>query len=298
MASSLISAFKLPDDYVPPTKPPSARPVETRKSQLLRSYTSLLRSTPLMLMFQTNNLTAVELAAVRRELRFALAAVDSSAATPDSTQPPVDMASYILLQVVRTRMLNQAMKIIEFYDPSKVVIPESVDKKDKNAYKHDLSLPAYEAVKAAEKNIPSDSPYAQLTPVVVGPMAVLTFPTVSPRHLAAALSVLSPNPPAFPPPSRKKRPGYWDMTTQSALQKLLLVGGRVEGKAFDSEGLRWVGGIEGGLDGLRAQLVGMLQNAGLGLTSVLEGASKSLYLTVEGRRTMLEDAEKEGQKKE
>lgn len=251
-----------------------------------------------MLMFQTNNLTAVELAAVRRELRFALAAVPPPAASPDPSRPPVDIAPGVLLQIVRTRMLSQALKIVEFYDPATTVVPASAEKKDKRAYKHDLSLPAYEAVKAAEENVPAGSLYAELTPVVVGPMAVVTFPAVSPQHLAAALSVLAPNPPEYPPPSRKKNPGYWDLTTQGALQKLLLVGGRVESKAFDNDGVRWVGGIEGGLDGLRAQLVGMLQSAGLGLTSVLEGAGKSLWLTVEGRRTMLEDAEKDGEKKE
>lgn len=286
----------MPDDYVPPTKPPSARPPETRKSQLLRSYTSLLRSTPLMLMFQTNNLTAVELAAVRRELRAAMAAVPLPTASPDPNRPPVDIAPGILLQIVRTRMLSQALKIVEFYDPATTVGSASTDKKDKRAYKHDLSLPAYEAVKAAEENIPTDSLFAELAPVVVGPMAVLTFPAVSPQHLAAALSILAPNPPAYPPPTRKKNPGYWDLTTQGALQKMLLVGGRVEGRAFDNDGMRWVGGIEGGLDGLRAQLVAMLQSAGMGLTSVLEGAGKSLWLTVEGRRTMLEDAEKGGEK--
>lgn len=247
-------------------------------------------------MFQTNNLTAVELAAVRRELRFALAAVPAPTASPDPNRPPVDIAPAILLQVVRTRMLNQALKIVEFYDPATVASPASADKKDKRAYKHDLSLPAYEAVKAAEENIPTGSLYAELAPVVVGPMAIVTFPAVSPQHLAAVLSILAPNPPAYPAPTRRKNPGYWDPTTQSALQKMLLVGSRVEGKAFDNDGVRWVGSIEGGLDGLRAQLVGMLQNAGMGLTTVLEGAGKSLWLTMEARRTMLEDAEKEGEK--
>lgn len=79
---------------------------------------------------------------------------------------------------------------------------------------------------------------------------------------------------------------------QSGLQKLLMLGARVEGKVFDSEGTRWVGGIGGGLEGLRGQLVAMLQGFGGGLTNTLESASKSLYFTVEGRRTMLEDEEK------
>ncbi|KAJ4410641.1 hypothetical protein N0V82_009191 [Gnomoniopsis sp. IMI 355080] len=294
--ASIAATFKLPDDYVPPTKPPSARPVETRKSQLLRSYTSLLRSTPLMLIFQQNNLSAIEWAALRRELKFALAAVpppssSSASASPDAPAPaPVDIAPFIQLQVVRTSMFRQALKVLEFWDPTGA---------KEAAYTHDLSMAAYEAVKAAEaKTIPADSMYAQLQPLLVGPLCLLTFPAVSPQHLAAALSILAPSSPAFPAPTRKKNPGYHDQVTQSGLQKLLLIGGRIEGKAFDMDGVRWVGGIEGGLDGLRAQLVGLLQNAGLGLTSTLEGASKSLWVTMESRRTMLEEGGKEGEKKE
>ena len=150
---------------------------------------------------------------------------------------------------------------------------------------------------AVEKTV-----YGQLAPLLVGPIATLTLPAVSPAHLAAALSVLAPSPPAFPPPSRKKSPGYYDVTCQSGLQKLMLVGGRIEGKAFDYDGIKWVGGIEGGLDGLRAQLVHMLQSAGMGLTSVLEGAGKSLWLTMESRRSVLEEEQnptkKEGEGEE
>ena len=140
--------------------------------------------------------------------------------------------------------------------------------------------------------IPEDSQYKELSPLLVGPVALLTIPAVSPAHLAAALKVLSPSPPAFAAPSRKKQPSYYDPVAQSGLQKLLLVGGRIEGKVFDLEGVKWVGGIEGGLDGLRAQLVYMLQSAGLGLTSALEGAGKSLWLTMESRRSVMEEAEK------
>ena len=73
----------------------------------------------------------------------------------------------------------------------------------------------------------------------------------------------------------------------------------MEGKAFDTDGTRWVGGIEGGLAGLRGQLVAMLSSVGAGVTSTLESAGRSLYFTVEGRRSMLEEAEKgEGGKTE
>ena len=68
---------------------------------------------------------------------------------------------------------------------------------------------------------------------------------------------------------------------------------------FDMEQTRWVGGIEGGMEGLRGQLVGMLGSVGAGVTSALESAGRTLWVTVEGRRAMLEEEEsgkgKEGQ---
>ena len=76
---------------------------------------------------------------------------------------------------------------------------------------------------------------------------------------------------------------------QDGLKKLLLLGARIDGEVFDMEGVRWVGGIDGGIDGLRAHLVAMLQGFGAGVTTTLEAASKSLWFTVEGRRRMLED---------
>jgi hypothetical protein len=132
---------------------------------------------------------------------------------------------------------------------------------------------------------------------MVGPLAALVLPAVSPAHLAAALSVLAPVPGKFPAPSRKKNPGFHDPICQSGLAKLLLVGGRVEGKIFDQSGINWVGGIEGGLEGLRGQLVAMLQGVGLGITSTLEGGSRSLWLALEGRKGQLED-ETKGDKKD
>lgn len=295
-AAAGLSKFKLPDDYVPPTQPPTARPADTRKSQLLRNYTSLLRSTPLILILQHNNLTAVEWAAVRRELRLALASVS----TPGTDS--AEIAAKTQLQVVRTRIFDVALKIVEFYDPSKVeptTVSSITGKKIKMVYNHDLSPAAFKAVRAitrGERPVPESSTYAQLAPLLVGPLAILSIPAVSPAHLAAALSVLCPNPPKFPPPNKKKSPGYYEPTAQSGLQKLMLVGGRVEDKVFDLEGIQWVGGIEGGLDALRAQLVAMLQSAGLGLTSALEGASKSVWLTLESRRSVLEEEQNGGKK--
>ncbi|KAI1074065.1 hypothetical protein F5B20DRAFT_565093 [Whalleya microplaca] len=281
-----FGSMRLPDNYIPPTQPPSARRPEQRKTQLLRAYTALLRSTPLILFFQHNNITAVEWAAIRRELRAALAQLPPPVVGPDGGVP-VDVAAGIELQVLRTRIFDVAFKIVEFFDPA-------AQPARSNAYAHDLSATAYEAISKA--TVDESTAYGQIRPLLIGPIAAVAFPAVSPAHLAAVLKVLAPSAPAFPAPSRKKNPGYYELTAQSGLQKLLLVGGRIEGKVFDHDAVKWVGGIEGGLDGLRAQLVAMLQSAGLGLTTALEGNSKGLWLALEGRRTQLEDEANGGKK--
>ena len=254
---------------------------------MIRTYTSLLRSTPLILFFQHSNLTAVEWAAIRRELKKVVEAV------PLPATQPMDISSRVKLEVVRTNMLNVALKIVEFYNPEAAAASAATPRTSRGPIIHDLSDAAYEATRDME--VPADSAYAQIQPLMVGPLAALVIPAVSPQHLAAALSVLSPVPGKFPAPKKSKSPGFHDPICQNGLSKLLLVGGRIEGKIFDQAGVNWVGGIEGGLDGLRAQLVHVLQSAGLGLTTALEGGSKSLWLTLEGRKTQLE--EQSGEKK-
>lgn len=283
---SATGGAQQPSSFVPASKPPSARPIETRKSQLIRTYTSLLRTTPLILFFQHSNLTAVEWAAVRRELKKALAAVPQPNSVPGVE--PIDLTPRVQLQVLRTNMLSVAMKIVEFYNPEAAATLESTLQTAHGPLVHDLSEAAYDTIRNAKA--PSDSAYAQIEPLLVGPLAALTIPAVSPAHLAAALSILAPVPGKFPAPSRKKNPGYHDPTCQNGLAKLLLVGGRIEGKVFDKAGVSWVGGIEGGLDGLRAQLVAVLQGAGLGITTTLEGGSRNLWLALEGRKGQLEEA--------
>ena len=283
---------RAPIDHAPPTKPPSARPVETRKSQLIRTYTSLLRSTPIILFFQHSNLTAVEWAAVRRELKKAISAVPPPVAAPGIE--PIDLASKVQLQVLRTNMLDVAFKIVELHNPEAAAALAKTPRTTRGPLVHDLSAAAYNAIQNTP--VPEDSAYAQIEPLMVGPIAALTLPAVSPAHVAAALSVLAPVTGQFPAPTRRKNPGYHDPTCQNGLAKLLLVGGRIEGKVFDQTGVNWVGGIEGGLDGLRAQLVGILQGAGLGITNALEGNSKNLWLALEGRKGQLE--EEQGGKKE
>ncbi|KAI4262392.1 MAG: hypothetical protein L6R42_002433 [Xanthoria sp. 1 TBL-2021] len=282
----------------PPTQPPSHRPPEFRKSQLHRQYTSLLRSAPLILLFQHNNLKATELMAIRRELAIALQKLDQDDPSPSSPSKGVK------LQIIQSRIFSAALRIVEYWNPSTSQplishsqdpstqssipgIPNTTPSPTDPALTHSLSRRARNAVISKKYTHP-------LSPLLSGPLALLTFPTVSPAHLKTAVSILSPRAPGFPAPLRRTNPGYHDPVTQAGLQKMLLLGARVEGRVFDIEGVRWVGGIEGGLEGMRGQLVGMLQGFGAGLTGALEGASRSLYLTVEGRRIMLEDEGKGG----
>ncbi|RCI14366.1 hypothetical protein L249_5955 [Ophiocordyceps polyrhachis-furcata BCC 54312] len=264
-------------EAIPSTQPPSARPVETRKSQLIRTYTSLMRSSPVILLFQHSNLTADEWAAVRRELKRAVTAVNSAG------QP--DLANLVQLQVIRTNMFNVALKIIEFFTPEAAAAGSA--SRLGEALTHDLSEAAYKAMREAKP--PPTSSYAQIEPLMVGPLAALALPVISPAYLAAALTVLAPVPGKFPAPTRRKCPGYHDPVCQNGLAKLVLVGGRIEGKVFDQAGVGWVAGIEGGLDGLRSHLVSILQGTGLGLTTTLESGARSVWLALEGRKKQLDE---------
>ncbi|KAF2722852.1 hypothetical protein K431DRAFT_283677 [Polychaeton citri CBS 116435] len=285
----------------PSTQPPSHKRPEFRKTQLHRQYQSLLRSTPLFLIFQHNNVKATEWSGMRRELAEALHKVDEEIGGDV-------IGKDIKLNVVQTGIFASALRVTEFWDPnfshaeagredrtvhptdprtaSSAAVEATTPSSDDVAFTHGLSRQAWEASK---KNRQLNT---GLEPLLSGPLALLTFPAVSPQHVKAALTILAPQAPNFPAPKRKVNPGYYEPAVQHGLQKLMLLGARVEGKVFDMEGTRWIGGIPGGLDGLRGQLVAMLSSVGAGVTNTLEAASRSLYLTMEGRKGMLEEQEK------
>lgn len=292
-----------PISRYPPTQPPSYKPPEFRKSQLHRQYQSVLRSSPLMLLFQHNNIKAVEWTGMRRELANALRKADEELAR-NGDDSFVGQASK--LQIVQTGIFASALKVVEFWDPKYLDEPpvnEPTDPKVASStpihdtkptnrdpsLTHGLSKNAYFSAKSAKLQ-------HGLEPLLSGPMAILTLPSVSPAHVKAAMSILSPSK-EIPAPKRRIAPSYHEPEVQTGLKKLMFLGARVEGKVFDKEGAKWVGSIEGGLTGLRAQLVAMLQGVGAGVTNTLESAGKSLYLTVEGRRGMLEDEQKGGEAK-
>lgn len=235
---------------------------------------------------------------IRRELAIALRKLDAQRANNGKET----LADEVRMQVVQTNIFASALRIVEFFHPEKsslehaqhptdprtatsAQIPQTSNRVEDERFTHGLSRYAYEVANNRKLKL-------ELEPLLSGPLAVVTFPTVSPEYLKVVLSILSPSKPDFPAPSRKANPDYYEPAVQTGLQKLMLLGARVEGKVFDVEGAKWVGGIGGGLDGLRAQLVHMLQGIGGSLTSALEGASKSLYFTVEARRMDMEEKEK------
>ncbi|KAF2145461.1 uncharacterized protein K452DRAFT_283812 [Aplosporella prunicola CBS 121167] len=282
----------------PANQPPSYKPPEFRKSQLHRQYTSLLRSSPLVLLFQHNNLRATEWAGVRRELHRALHAVDVELGLAGDEGTGTGLADSARIQVLQAGLLGSALRVVEFWDPAGAAA-ETVHPTDPRTSSsapvaldeqptHGLSRAAHDAAKARRSRL-------ELEVLLSGPVAALAFPAVSPQHLKAALCTLAPHAPDFPAPRRRVNPDYHDPSVISGVSKLMLLGARVEGSVFDQAGTRWVGGIPGGLEGLRGQLVAMLQGFGAQVTTALEGATRSVYFTLEGRKMQMED---EGKPKE
>ena len=252
-----------------------------------------------MLLFQHNNLKSSEWMGIRRELAQALRRVDevSLARDEDGSSSPSSslsglrptLADGIRLQTVQTGIFDVALRIVEFYHhrhhrpaESTTTTANDASPPDHPTFTHTLSQEAYDATARKKHAHP-------LSALMVGPIALLTLPTVSPPHLKAALSILAPSPPIFPAPTRRARPSYYEFPVQAGLQKLIFLGARIDRNVFDVDGARSIAAIEGGLDGLRAQLVAALQGVGAGLATTLESAPRSLYLTIQGRHRMMAD---------
>lgn len=273
----------------PPSQPPSHRNPEYRRSQLLRQYTSIIRTSPLIVFFQHDNLRSVEWTAIRRELGNALQKVDDQMAAQGRNISP--LAPLIKLQIIQTSIFEVALRIVEHFRPEKAKssgeLPGASGLRDDPSLTHDLSRTAHDAVRHMKGK-------HELTPVLVGPVAIISIPHVSPEHMKAALSILAPQESGFAAPRRKANPTYYELDVQNGLQKLSILAARVDGKVFDLDQTKWIGSIEGGMDGLRSQLVMALQSMGASITNALEDAGKSLYLTLESRRSVLEEEQKGG----
>lgn len=242
--------------------------------------------------------------AIRRELAIALGKVDAERLKNGQEG---EFADKIRLQIIQTGIFASSLRVVEFFKPedstmdhaqhptdpataTSAQIPQTSNSPEDERFTHGLSRRAWEA--ASNRKLKTE-----LAPLLSGPLAVVAFPNVSPQYLKVVLSILAPSK-EFPAPKRKVNPDYHEPAVQAGLQKLLFLGARVEGKVFDSDGTKWVGGIEGGIDGLRAQLVHALQGIGGSLTSTLEGAGRSLWLTMESRRTDMDEKENGGKKEE
>ncbi|KAL3476359.1 hypothetical protein BJX99DRAFT_142010 [Aspergillus californicus] len=285
----------------PPSQPPSHRSPESRRSQLLRQYTSLIRTNPLVVFIQHDNLQAVEWAAIRRELNKAMQKVDAKIAAEGRSTPA--LAPHIKVQIVQTHIFDVALRIVEYFRPNKSTLekgksPSAVNpatqtsaeislagSRDDPTLTHDLSRVA----QAAVRNMKGKH---ALSTLLVGPVAVLSIPHVSPEHLKAAMSVLAPKAFGYPAPTRRANPEWHELPVQNGLNKLNVLAARLDNQVFDVDQTKWVGSIEGGIDGLRSQLIMSLQSMGSSITSALEGAGKSLYFTLESRRSVLEDEQK------
>lgn len=263
-----------------------------------------------MLFFQHNNLTAVEWTAIRRELASAINKLDESLRT-DGHESRAAGAG-VKLQIIRTTAFEPALRIAEYYhqptpfsqqnslsqalSSSPSVASGTTPRQAPSSATTPSSLhltPTHSLSESAYKYALTKKAHHPLTPLLIGPLALLTFPTVSPLHLKTALQILSPLSPDFPAPKRKANPNYWDPTVQDGVKKLMLLAARVDGQVFDMDGARWLGGINGGMEGLRAQLVHMLQGFGVGLAQTLQGMGTSLYVTMDSRRRHMAEGEKE-----
>jgi large subunit ribosomal protein L10 len=242
--------------------------------------------------------------AIRRELAIALHKVDSERVKNGGQEDLY--ADQIRFQIIQTGIFASALRVVEFFNPkdstmdyaqhptdpatpTSAQIPNTTNSPDDKRFTHGLSRRAWEA--ASNRKLTTE-----LDPLLSGPLAIVAFPSVSPQYLKTVISILAPSK-EFPAPKRKVNPDYHEPAVQYGLQKLMLLGARVEGRVFDADGTKWVGGIDGGIDGLRAQLVHALEGIGGSLAGALEGAGRSLWVTVESRRMDMEEKEGSGKEK-
>ena len=138
--------------------------------------------------------------------------------------------------------IGAVLGVAEYYDPK-------ID-----AQAHGTSKEAYELTKKKTKH--------PLNNLLTGPVGIVTFPAVSPEHLKVVCSIMFP----------ENRPiKGLDPVAVTGLQKIILLAARIDGhvatgaagsgQVLDSSKVRWASALPG-FEGLRGQLVGMLQSVG------------------------------------
>ncbi|KAF8425691.1 hypothetical protein EV426DRAFT_531522 [Tirmania nivea] len=264
LARAFPSASSTREQVPSTTQPPSFKAATSQKTLLTRLYLSLLRSSPLVVIFQHNSMRATEWSAIRRELAGVLARVD--AGLPEGL---ARLGRFIGIMTVDTELLGVAIRVADKSAPGG------------GLWTHGTSLEAAKAAKRSKRK-------HEMAPLLVGPLAVLTFPSLSPAHIAAAMDMM------FPAKRGPAKKGF-DVAATTGLQKCILLGARVRerpmglGRAFDDEGIRWLSGLKT-VEEMRGEIVALLQSVGGGeVVRALESVAISLGRTVEGRRRMLEE---------
>ncbi|KAI0673832.1 hypothetical protein C8Q78DRAFT_1019275 [Trametes maxima] len=244
-----------------------------RKTYLYNQYTRLLQSSfdrPLIL-FEHVDFSASRLIQLRAEIAEAVTkhakTLPPSLAAP--TPVPLGPDAFPTLTVLRTSVFGVALR----------------------------DMPALD-----------DHMRRELAKTVTGSLAVLAFPQLNPPQLKAVLRVLARSVPprqpktpeqleaekkaveaAFVPGRRPKR------QRPTPVPDLKLLGALIEGKLFKAEGVQSVAELPT-LDGLRAQLVGLLSAPAAQLSMVLgEASGGKLARTLEGFKKSLEPETQEGE---
>ncbi|KAI0368912.1 hypothetical protein BV20DRAFT_968718 [Pilatotrama ljubarskyi] len=235
-----------------------------RKTYLYNQYTRLLQSSfdrPLIF-FEHHDFSANRLIQLRAEIAQAVAkhAKTPSLATPSPA--PLAPEEYPTFTILRTSIFGVALREMN-----------QLDMKTRR----------------------------EIAKAVPGTLAVLSFPTLNPPQLKAVLRVLARS----VPPRKPKTPEEIEAEKKAAeaafvpgrrpkrqrptpVPDLKLLGALVEGKMFKAEGVKSVAELPT-LDGLRAQLVGLLSAPASQLSMVLSEASGGkLARTLEGFKKSLE----------
>ncbi|KAH9854275.1 hypothetical protein C2E23DRAFT_817967 [Lenzites betulinus] len=269
--------------YAVSLKPPVVHPRKSvprkyseRKTYLYNQYTRLLQSSlsrPLVL-FEHTDFSATRLIQLRAEIAAAVTKHAKTLAPSLSSQTPAPATlpedGIPTLTILRTSLFGVALRDLA----------DGLDTRTRR----------------------------QLAKAVPGTLAALSFPALNPPQLKAVLRVLARSVPprkpktqqelddakkaaeaAFVPGRRPKR------QRPTPVPDLKLLGALIEGRLFKTEGVQSVAELPT-LDGLRAQIVGLLSAPASQLAMVLgEASGGKLARTLEGFKKSLEPESQEGE---
>lgn len=225
ISRSVSTRSRTPHD---PDHSASARIYTPRKSYLYQSYTHLLNSNQVVLLFQPNNLDSKELAGIRKAIkgvplpRTSVSSPSSQSPSPSPTQSGAqeDSPAAATLTLTRTGLLSSVSRTLQ----------------------------------------------PQLLPLLNGPTALITIPSLSPPYIQRILAAVHKSLKFRSPAS----PSVEGQTSTSS--RLILLGGLVEGtKILSAQEIMELLQLPD-LDTLRGQLVGMLEMPARQLVGVTQMA--------------------------